>query len=59
MNYHPLMGIGIFIICIIVAFIIGKHFKYRERKKENTFIKLEKKRNSKTDSISPDASWID
>ena len=58
MTYHPLIGISIFLFFVIVAFLIGKKATvYKERR--NNIIALKNKKKTKTESISPDASWID
>tara|TARA_E500000178_G_C16700557_1_gene607983 strand:+ start:310 stop:486 length:177 start_codon:yes stop_codon:yes gene_type:complete len=58
MTYHPLIGISIFLFFLIVAFLIGKKATvYKERR--NNIIALKNKKKIKTESISPDASWID
>ncbi len=56
MAYHPLIGIGIFLISIVLAFFIGK---WAVRK---GLERLEAHRAQKarlTDAASPDAPWIE
>ena len=57
MSYHPIMGITIFVIFLVLAFIIGKKVNIKKCKKNIKIIKNKEK--SKTDAISPDAGWID
>ena len=60
MQYHPLMGISIFIMAIILSFILGR--KYIKKKPNNN---LSKKQNSnksllpKGEITAPDAPWLD
>ena len=58
MSYHPLMGITIFFVFLIVAFFLGQR---QTVKKDNKYLVLlkNKKKPIKSDSISPDANWID
>ena len=56
MIYHPIMGITIFIVFLILAFLSGKKFSTSRIKKDN-IIPLKKKK-LEADSISPDASWL-
>ena len=55
MSYHPIMGIMIFILFLVLAFMLGK----KTNKKKYKEIKIKKNINLKTDSISPDANWIE
>ena len=56
MSYHPIMGITIFIIFLILAFLLGKNFSITKKKKDNV-IALKKKKLAAV-SISPDATWL-
>ena len=56
MSYHPIMGITIFIIFLILAFLLGKNFSITKKKKDNV-ISLKKKKLAAV-SISPDATWL-
>ena len=58
MTYHPLIGISIFLFFLIVAFLSGKKSTiYKER--SNNIIALKNKKEPKSESIAPDAPWID
>ena len=60
MNYHPLMGITIFFIFIIMAFILGsKNYAKKNKLKNTIIVKLNTEKKIKSESISPDASWLD
>mgnify|MGYP001564415928 FL=1 len=59
MNYHPIMGILILILCILTAYFIGKVIT------RNNFLKWRKTKNNKEsstsvigDANSPDAPWM-
>ena len=48
MTYHPIMGITFFLIFIMIAFLLGrKAYKKASEEKKNS------------ESISPDASWLE
>ena len=55
MSYHPLMGITIFIIFLLLAFFLGRSKRNLINKQD--IIKLKKKKVN-ADSISPDAHWL-
>ena len=57
MSYHPIIGITIFLVFLILAFLLGKRVNLKISK--NNILKIKDKKNIKTDSISPDANWID
>ena len=59
MNYHPIMGILILILCILIAYFIGKIIT------KNNILKWRKAKNYNDDSVdvvgdanSPDAPWM-
>ena len=52
MSYHPIMGITIFVIFLIIAFYIGKGIKTSNIKNNI------KQKKINADSISPDAHWL-
>ena len=62
MNYHPIMGILIFLLAIIFSFILGR-LLLKKSYKENTFkfsksgVKTKGKM-PKGDITSPDAPWL-
>ena len=58
MNYHPLMGITFFFIVLIVAFILGRRIPIKKDDKGKIII-FKRKKTFKSDSIAPDANWID
>ena len=65
MSYHPLMGISIFLIAVIISFFLGRKVIKRNSSffKENTEIKSHFKRKKeisppKGEITSPDAPWL-
>lgn len=59
MNYHPIMGILILLLCILIAYFIGKIIT------KNNILKWRKTKNYNDDSVdvvgdanSPDAPWM-
>ena len=66
MTYHPIIGIIIFLITIIIAFFLGKNAfkKYKGAEKKSDMRELaSKNKNSyprppKGDITSPDAPWL-
>ena len=59
MNYHPIMGILLLILCILIAYFIGKIIT------KNNILKWRKTKNYNDDSVdavgdanSPDAPWM-
>ena len=61
MTYHPLMGITIFFILLIIAFYLGRKTYILKNKaiKKSTVIMLKKEKKVKPGLISPDASRLD
>ena len=60
MSYHPLMGITIFFIFIIIAFILGnKNHAKKYKIKKNMIIRLNTEKKIKSEAISPDANWLE
>lgn len=60
MSYHPIMGITIFFLFVILAFFLGKKtYKESEKETKNKVFKLKIKKKIKSEAISPDASWLD
>ncbi len=61
-NYHPILGITIFILSIIISYIAGRKlfFLSKNNKKINKFIKahFETKKPPKGEVSSPDAPWL-
>ena len=59
MHYHPLIGITIFIIAVVLSFILGRLYI---KKKLKIFSNSQHKSNStppKGEVTSPDAPWLD
>ena len=58
MNYHPIMGISILIICIIIAYFIGKIISKKNilRWKKDSSTKINNTEIG--DASSPDAPWM-
>ena len=52
------MGISLFFFLLIIAFFIGKKAASYKVRKNNIHV-LKNKKKLTTESISPDASWID
>ena len=59
MSYHPLIGITIFVLSVLISFVLGRmYFK----KKLNILTYTQNKRKHimpKGDITSPDAPWLD
>ena len=52
------MGITIFIVFLVIAFFLGRRIgSYRKNK--NNIVVFNQKKQSRSDSISPDANWIE
>ena len=66
MSYHPIMGIIIFLVTIIISFLLGKNafkkFRNNEKKASLSVIKSKDKTTftklPKGDIKSPDAPWL-
>ena len=62
MSYHPIIGIIIFLVSVVIAFILGRRFIKRETKVNNINVisnkKLKKTLPPKGDITSPDAPWL-
>ncbi len=58
MTYHPIMGITIFFIFLVIAFLIGKKSNFIKENKRIYYLINNKKKNKYTDSINPDADWL-
>ena len=66
MTYHPIIGIMIFLIAIIIAFFLGKNafkkYKGAEKKSDTRELESKNKNNYKRppegDITSPDAPWL-
>ena len=63
-NYHPIMGISIFIVCLILAYYLGRKILLQSFKspknKVQRFIGKNLKNNTRSegDASSPDAPWL-
>lgn len=59
MTYHPIMGITIFFIFLLLAFCIGRKSNFiRSNNNILQLVKNKKKKNN-SDSINPDADWLE
>ena len=65
MDYHPILGITIFIMAIVISFLLGKSaFKKYKNKGIKADLKIIKNNNStkgkppKGEITSPDAPWL-
>ena len=65
MNYHPLLGISIFFITIIISFLLGRNAykKYKKRGAKTEFNVIKSNNNfrgkpPKGEITSPDAPWL-
>ena len=56
MSYHPIFGIIFFLICLFVAYLLGKKSIFTKAN-TNTFRSGNKKNSQEL--IAPDASWLD
>lgn len=57
--YHPIMGITIFILAVVISFVLGRLYI---RKKLNLPAKADDKKNNilpKGEITAPDAPWLD
>ena len=59
MYYHPIIGIFIFIIAIILSFILGKSYIRKKYNKTVNFSDIENTNIPKGEITSPDAPWLD
>ena len=63
MTYHPIMGVAIFFIFLLLAFCIGR--KSNSIRSNNNILYLVKNKNknknkkNNSDSINPDADWLE
>ena len=56
MTYHPIMGISIFIISLIIAYYIGTYIAKKDKSSRNVSEKL--KKTDLGDEAAPDAPWM-
>ena len=59
MTYHPIMGITVFFIFLLLAFCIGRKSNFI--RSDNNILQLvkNKKKKNNSDSINPDADWLE
>ena len=57
MTYHPIMGISIFIISLIIAYYLGTYIAKKYKSSKNIGKKL--KKTDLGDAAAPDAPWMD
>ena len=58
MSYHPIMGIAIFLLAVIISFVFGRSYI---KKKSNTYDAdlAEREKNIPQGEVtSPDAPWL-
>ena len=58
MYYHPLIGVTIFIISILLSFILGHYLMRNKKNKMIKLTKIEKNNITKGEVPSPDAPWL-
>ena len=58
MTYHPIMGITLFFIFLIIAFFIGRKSNFIQENKKIIYLVNKKNKNKNPDSINPDADWL-
>ena len=58
MSYHPMMGITLFFIFMLMAFYIGKKSNFIKQNKNIVYLINRKNKNKNSDSINPDADWL-
>jgi len=56
MTYHPIIGISIFIISLIIAYYIGSYIAKKYNSSKNTSERL--KKTDLGDAAAPDAPWM-
>ena len=56
MTYHPIIGISIFIISLIIAYYIGTYITKKYKSSKNISEKL--KKTDIGDAAAPDAPWM-
>ena len=61
MTYHPIMGITIFFIFLLLAFCIGRKSIFIRSNNNILYLVKNKNKNKKnnSDSINPDADWLE
>ena len=61
MTYHPIMGVTIFFIFLLLAFCIGRKSNIIRSNNNILYLVKNKNKNKKnnSDSINPDADWLE
>lgn len=59
MYYHPLIGIGIFLIAIIISFVLGRIYITSKQNKVSNLDDVKSVGVPKGEITSPDAPWLD
>ena len=59
MYYHPLIGISIFIIAVIISFILGRFYFKKKLNLVNSNRVNKKSPLPKGEITAPDAPWLD
>ena len=58
MYYHPLMGILIFLLAVIISFLMGRSYIKKKLDVNNSNFKEKKKTIVQGEITSPDAPWL-
>ena len=58
MYYHPIIGVSIFVIAVIISFLFGRYLMNRNRNKYRGSEKPNKNNLPKGEITSPDAPWL-
>ncbi len=59
MHYHPLIGILIFLIAVVISFTLGKFYIKKKQDKVSKLNQQIKVNLPKGEITSPDAPWLD
>ncbi|OUU62615.1 MAG: hypothetical protein CBC22_03745 [Alphaproteobacteria bacterium TMED62] len=59
MFYHPLMGISIFLLAIIISFVLGRLYIKKKSNIHNSDKDKKQKNIPQGEITSPDAPWLD
>ncbi len=59
MHYHPLIGILIFLIAVVISFKLGKYYIKKKQDKVSKLNHQIKVNLPKGEITSPDAPWLD
>ena len=59
MQYHPFIGVTIFLIAMVISFVLGKFYIKKKQEKISKFNNQIKVNLPKGEITSPDAPWLD